>query len=189
MPVFMSWSSSWPMRSLAMVLRSSVDSTPICTNRYSSWVLFISCTHCTASCWDTGVVLIISDMHLWLPLTSCCFTKNIQLGQWTVKFKQTKRVFLLSEEGSSKNLFSHSSVYLHVVDVEVLLDDGCGLLGQFILTHGRLCGTLWRWGGDSCLPLRCSHVRKIKLETFVFTGGFFLKKQNNCFCECASQIS
>lgn len=58
------------------------------------------------------------------------------------------------------------NVYLHVVDMEVLLNDGCGLLAQFILVQGRLGGTLGRWGGDSCLPLHCSQIKtKNKLNS------------------------
>lgn len=51
------------------------------------------------------------------------------------------------------------SVYLHVVDMEVLLNDGCGLLAQLFLSQGWLSGGLGRWG-SGCLPLRCSHTQK-----------------------------
>lgn len=53
-------------------------------------------------------------------------------------------------------------VDLHVVDVEILLDDGGGFLVQLLLRQGRLGGGLGRRRRGSCLPLHCSntHARK-----------------------------
>lgn len=87
MLAFTSWCSSWPMCSLAMVLRSSVESRPRSTNTYSSSVLFSSCTHCRASCWDTEDVWHLqprwTEKQTWrLPL-SRIYGCTPQWWQWT----------------------------------------------------------------------------------------------------------
>lgn len=48
-------------------------------------------------------------------------------------------------------------VYLCVVNVDVLLNDGDGLLAHFVLVQGGLAGSLWRRGGDGRLPFHCAH--------------------------------
>lgn len=80
-------------------------------------------------------------------------------------------------------LKSSISVYLHVVDMEVLLNDGCGLLFQLLLGQGRLGGGLGRWRGGSFLPLRCSQNNKKKENS---KSDFKLhegekNKQKHCF--------
>lgn len=50
-------------------------------------------------------------------------------------------------------------MYLHVIYVEVLLNDGCGLLLQLFLGQGRLGGGRGRWRRGSCLPLHCSYTK------------------------------
>lgn len=46
--------------------------------------------------------------------------------------------------------------HLDVVDVDVLLDDGRGLLVHFLLAQGGLGGRGRGRGGDGCFPFHCS---------------------------------
>lgn len=57
-------------------------------------------------------------------------------------------------------------VYLCVVNMDVLLNDGGGLLAHFVLIQGGLAGSLWRRGGDGWLPFHCPHkeTKEIRLD-------------------------
>lgn len=99
-----------------MVLRSSVDSTPFRTNTKSREALFSSCTHCNAS----------YKRVTWI--SGRC------QGEFTGYFQN---VFWVS------NIYG--CTYLQVIDVEILFNDGFGLLVQLFLTQGGFGLNRWWW--------------------------------------------
>lgn len=55
--------------------------------------------------------------------------------------------------------------YLHVINVEVLLDNGCGLLLQLIFCQGRFGSVLGGRGRGSCLLLHYKMLCYVMLIT------------------------
>lgn len=69
----------------------------------------------------------------------------------------TRRTLDICRHADVRALLLRHGVYLCVVNMDVLLNDGDGLLAHFVLIQGGLAGGLWRRGGDGWLPFHCPH--------------------------------